>query len=333
MAVYESDPDQESDSGFVRGQLEHLVVGSQGRLLDTRRTPVVVVAVDPRRGSFVMEIEAFEDRGARWELALDEVGRFQFPRSAPTAPSAAVADLSEARERFGGELHIDVDRGDREATLEAIGLEQRRAAARLSASGVPPTIELESYVGRRRGDPRLMVILEDFLAEHGVTELDREFAGAFVSNPRAGEIVKGHAIVLAELGLCPYHGTIARDPDLLSAPWPREARRLHVIARLAFMRALWAFWNLDMVTLYRAAATEGRLEAHRPSGSFISATFSSQVAKAHFEGGPSTVAAALWRQQLSIDRFFMTFLETAALNERFAEAEAVLIADPANPLF
>ena len=29
----------------------------------------------------------------------------------------------------------------------------------------------------------------------------------------------------------------------------------------------------------------------------------------------------------------MTYLETAAMNRQFREAEAVLIADPANPMF
>jgi hypothetical protein len=230
-------------------------------------------------------------------------------------------------------LHVEVDRGAREATLEAIAAEQQGAVARLTAGAVPHMVELEDHISDRRGDPRLMAVLEDFLAERGVRELDREFAMSFVSNPQAGELVKGHEIVLAELGLCPYHGKVVRDPDLFSTPWPREARRVHVIARLAFTRALWAVWNLDNVMLYRAAAAEGPLDEGRARGSFISATFSSQVAKAHFEGGPSTVAAALWRQRLTVERVFMTFLETAALNERFLEAEAVLIADPANSLF
>jgi hypothetical protein len=333
MAVYDVNPNQEDDCTFVRGELEHLVVNSRGRLLDARRTPVVVVAVDPSRGSFAVEIEAFEDRGARWELTLHEVGRIQFPVAAPTAPRAAVAALKEARERFSGQLRIDIDQSDRRATLEAIAVEQQRLAGRLAAWGVPQRVELGSYVSQRRGDPRLMSLLEGFLAERGVSELDREFAQSFVSNPRAGEIVKGHAIVLAELGLCAYHGEMARDPDLLRAPWSREARRVHLIARLAFTRALWAFWDVDTVILYRAAAADAPFGEDRLGDSFVSATFSSQVAEAHFEGGPSTVAAAMWRQRLTVDRVFMTFLETAALNERFLEAEAVLIADPANTLF
>jgi hypothetical protein len=41
----------------------------------------------------------------------------------------------------------------------------------------------------------------------------------------------------------------------------------------------------------------------------------------------------MWRQIVSPDRLFMTFLETAAMNRQFKEAEAVLIGDPANRAF
>ena len=68
-------------------------------------------------------------------------------------------------------------------------------------------------------------------------------------------------------------------------------------------------------------------------GTFISATFSKPVADEHFEGGPSTRVAALWRQRVPIERTLMTFLETNAMNARFHEAEAVLLADPSNAAF
>jgi len=86
------------------------------------------------------------------------------------------------------------------------------------------------------------------------------------------------------------------------------------------------------VTLYRAAATDGPLPAARPS-SLVSATFSRRVADDHFDGGPSTRTAVLWRQAVPFDRVLMTFLETRAMNERFEEAEAVLLADPGNRAF
>ena len=86
------------------------------------------------------------------------------------------------------------------------------------------------------------------------------------------------------------------------------------------------------LTLYRAAAVDGPLPIRDPT-SFMSCTFSEQVAAAHFTGGPTTQTAVMWRQVLDPARLLMTFLETAGMNDRFSEAEAVLIADPTNLAF
>jgi hypothetical protein len=88
----------------------------------------------------------------------------------------------------------------------------------------------------------------------------------------------------------------------------------------------------EAVTLYRGAAVEGPLSKPARS-SFVSATFSSEVAAAHFEGGPATQTAVLWRQRVPVGRLFMTFLETREMDRRFNEAEAVLIGDTANRAF
>jgi hypothetical protein len=101
---------------------------------------------------------------------------------------------------------------------------------------------------------------------------------------------------------------------------------------LAFTQELFAALGAKTATLYRAAATEGALLPPLPS-SLVSATFSRQVAEAHFEGGPSTQAAVPWRQAVPIERMLMSFLETKAMNERFHEVEAVLLFDPTNHAF
>jgi hypothetical protein len=84
--------------------------------------------------------------------------------------------------------------------------------------------------------------------------------------------------------------------------------------------------------LYRAAATDGAFQPLRPA-TLISATFSREVADSHFQGGPATRVAVLWRQRVPVERALMTFLETQAMNQRFHEAEAVLLADPSNGAF
>jgi len=66
---------------------------------------------------------------------------------------------------------------------------------------------------------------------------------------------------------------------------------------------------------------------------FISATFSLEVAMSHFNDRDSTSAGILLRQSLPIDRLFMSFVETAQMNRHYKEAEAVLLYDDANRIF
>jgi len=320
--VYASDPDAAPDSEFVPGELRHLVVGNRGRLLDARRTPVTITAADPERGAFELEIGAFEDAGARWELPLADIGRFQFARGCRAASADVVAELERAVVRFDRELVIDCDPSAREGTLRRIGRERLELRSEIA--------DLAARVDGRQGDPRLYAQLEEVMAARGVADLERQFTTTFVSNPRSGEFVKGHAIVLAELGLCPYRGRILRDPSELEGPLSKERRADHLVARLAFSAALWS--GRDAVTLYRGAAVEGPFP-ERAFSSFVSATFSREVAEAHFEGGPTTRTAVLWRQQVPITRLLMTFLETREMNRRFSEGEAVLIGDPGNRAF
>jgi hypothetical protein len=84
-AIYDSDPNQAPDIEFARGELSYLVVGNAGRLLDARRTPIMTTAVDAELDMFEVEIEAFEDVGARWRLPVEDVGRFQFAAGASDA--------------------------------------------------------------------------------------------------------------------------------------------------------------------------------------------------------------------------------------------------------
>jgi hypothetical protein len=326
-AIYASDPSPAPDSEFVSGELRHLVAGSPGRLRDARRTPITVTAVRPDVGAFEVEVGAFEDAGARWELSLEEVGRFQFARGGAVAPPRTVAALEDALRRFDRELVIDPDPAAREETLRRI--DRVRADVRIE---LPAPLDLAARVRARAGQPELFTLLDEFIADRDVADLERRFTSAFVSNPRSGEFVKGHAIVLAELGLCPYRGKIVRDPGVFKGAGRKERRAEHLVARLAFTYELWSVVGKETVTLYRGAAVEGQLP-EPSSSSFVSATFSHDVAAAHFEGGPTTTTAVLWRQRVPVARLLMTFLETREMNGRFREAEAVLIGDPANRAF
>ena len=68
--IYASDPEVPSDAGFVSGTLRHVVVGSRGRLLDARRTPLSITDVITERAELELRAEAFEDRATTWRLPV-----------------------------------------------------------------------------------------------------------------------------------------------------------------------------------------------------------------------------------------------------------------------
>ena len=285
----------------------------------------------PEIGSFEVEIEAFEDLGATWRLPLfGALDRLQFPRVARRAPAPVVDELRAAAQRFARPLEVAADPRRRESTLERIA--ELQLVLRRGFLSVLPSVDLAVHIDRREGSAELMGRFSDLLAEHGLSALDAQFARAFVSNPQSGEIVKGHAIVLAELGLCPYRGTIVRDPDTFAEPWTKAERERHLILRIAATQGLWTALGHPEVVLYRGAASEIPLAARRP-GSFVSATFSEEVAHEHYRGGDTTHTAVLCRQRVPGSRLLMTFLETPALNDPYREAEAILLGEPENPAF
>jgi hypothetical protein len=328
--VYQSDPAAEPDSKFLTGDLALAVAGNRGRLRDARRTPLSLTAVDPVRCEIEVRIDAFEDRGARWRLPAWEISRLQLALESQRASPAATAELRRAVQRFNRPLLVNADAAATARTRRRV--EEQRAVVRAELESVDVRIDFEACVQRREGEPRLYSALERYLAAQHLTELDRRLCEMMVSNPHSGELIKGHAIVLAELGLCRFEGTIVRDPDLFAEPWSRSRRAEHLIARLAFTQELWAGGIGQPLTLYRAAAVDGPLPPRRPA-SFVSCTFSEQVADEHFAGGATTRSAVKWRDAVDLDRLLMTFLETAAFNERFKEAEAVLVGDSSSLTF
>ncbi len=329
-SIYQFDSEPARRADFIDAELGHLLASNRGRLRDTRRTPLKVTRVMPAIGSFEVELEAFEDKGARWTLPLTAINRLQFPRDARRVPEQSIAELRAAAERFDQPLEIPVDAERRARTLKRIRSTQATLRDRL----LPRLLEIDlpARIRRREGSDHLGRLFTQLLDEHALAELDGHFVRSFVSNPHSGEMVKGHAVVLAELGICPYSGTIIRDPSTFAEPWTKPRREDHLTFRIAATQTLWAALGCGEITLYRGAASDSPFKA-RPPASLVSATFSEDVARAHYDGGPTTRTAILCRQRVSISRLLITFLETPAMNERYHEAEAVLIGDPDNAAF
>jgi len=307
------------DSEFVPGSLSLLVPGNSGRLLDPRRTPVQVAAVRRELGEFELEILGFEDAGARWVVPLWEVDRYQFARGC--AERGETSSLEGAVARLDRPLSVDA------AGFDASTLEGEIAALREQAGEhLPSPLTVDLDPASRTGPKELRAWLTSFMAARGLDEMEQAFATRFVRNPGSGELVKGHRIVLAELGLVSFEGRVVRDPGLFAGAWSKARRRDHILSRLAFVRELFGRADLRTVLVWRGLSTAGPL-LPATNRTFVSTSFSRAVAESLFRGSEQTQVALLIRRRVPVERLFMTFLETAAMNERYLEAEAVLLYD------
>jgi len=333
MSVNLDNPDMAPDSDFEPGEHHHLVVGNKARLLDPRRTPVSVVEILGRTGTFVIRIDDFEDKGATWEIPFEGVGAYQFAAGSTRASESAVAQYLAAVERLDHSLAIECDPDEQAATetrlvvaVEAASVWLAGNSSFLSAGATLPSPTT------REGDPRLQADLKAFMTRRELWDIEDAFARQFVSNPFSGELVKGHRIVMAEIGLVAFEGKVIRDPAIFDGPWNRDRRAEHILARLGFVRAVFMQLGRDRVRLYRGVSTEEQL---RPPANetFVSTTFSRDVAMSHFESGSPMATRALYRQSVPVERLFMTYYETAPMNDKFKEAEAVLLYDVGNSTF
>lgn len=324
--MYENDPGALPDDRFSPGSLSWLVAGNHGRLLDARRTPVRVTAFDLDHGYFEVEILAFEDKGAQWLVPLEEVTRYQFALDGARAGTAAVAVMEEVIGRLDVMVQIPVDPDRRRDSLQKIAAERARADAWLAARGAPDKIDVTGHIALRRGSPEAALWLADYLTDcvpAGLPGMDEELAASYVSSPGSGDVVRAHLVTAARLGLCGYHGKAIRDPSSLSGTWARDRRAAHILSRMGFVQALWGRATNPGLMIYRGIGLQGDAELHASNAALISASLSRAVAESHFNS-QSCPAGVLLRRQLPVDRLFMTFLETPAMNGNYLEAEALL---------
>lgn len=322
--VHQYDPDREPDSAFAPGTFRDLVAGRRGRLLDPRRTPIAIRAVRLATGDFECEVLAFEDRGARWVLPLASVHHMQFPHGGEAASADELRAIERAVAAFDRPLEFRGRDADAAPALERLTRLEREARDWLErrssfvAAGAP--LDLSS----RRGDERLWADLDSYWPDERTAEIERRFTGDYVSNPNSGEVVKGHLITLARLGLADYRGQAMRERSMLEGAWSEARRAEHLLRRLAWVRALFGRLGLREVRLHRGfSGTE--FDPARAATGLQSASFSRAVAESML-GPPDTERAGFVTEtRVPVNRLFMTYLETRAMNGSFEEAEAVFL--------
>jgi hypothetical protein len=324
--MYQADSEALPDDRFAPGELGWLVAGNEGRLLDARRTPVRVTAIDLRHGFFEIEITAFEDKGARWLVPLEEVTRYQFSPEGMRASASEITRMTDTIKRLNVALEVTPDQETRRNSEQKIAAERARARDWLTVHGAPDSIDPAPFIDSRRGSPEAFRWLAHYLADSeptGLADMDDELATRYVSNPRSGDLIRAHLITAARLGLSSYRGKAIRDEAALSGKWAEKRRAEHIIIRAAFTQALWERADRPRLMVYRGIGLHAQEELKPRAIPLISATFSRAIAESHFNSERANTAALL-RVRLPVERLYMTFLETPAMSKQYLEADAVL---------
>ena len=125
---------------------------------------------------------------------------------------------------------------------------------------------------------------------------------------------------------------VVRGEGLFDPPWDRSRRAEHIVHRMAFVQAVFDLEGREAVTLHRGLASVGSPAPPRED-TFVSATFSLEVAKSMMGRRDASRTGVLLSQEVPVSRIFMTYLETAHMNHKFREAEAVLFREAGNAVF
>jgi hypothetical protein len=310
-------------------KVKYLIPGNRGQMLSGSHTLFEITRLFPETGMFEIRLLEGEDKDTCWKLPYEDVRSYEFFEGNKVLSIADSLEMVRIIFKFTQKLAIPHNDLARVKTLQKIANEQTKCKQWLTMKNVDQ-FNPDSYIASKVGSVSFMDLLREYLNTENLQALDDSFSRAYVHNPHSGEIVKGHAIVLAELGLIDYHGTVVRDSKLFSGIWSKSYRAKHIIKRIAFVRELWALSGLSSVSLYRAYGHDEALVRHQPS--FLSTTFSFNVAEDIFNSTTGRVAG-MFRQEVPLERLFMTFLETPAMNRQHQEAEAIILADYNNLAF
>ncbi len=290
------------------------------------------MSCEPATASFTARVSDFEDIGAEWVLPLWDVSNFRVATDAPQLSMTQIAVLKEYGEVFDLVTEIPISTEARQATEVEIAGRQNEITAALDHNFPDLPTNASALISGKVACGRWGDALDNIMTLRGLQDIDRSFAAQYASNPHAGEFIKGHRMVFAELGLVPYRGHIVRDPRTFEGPWAKSRRREHILTRLAFMRTMLSRLGLMSVPLYRTIYSDTELRAPENRG-FVSTTFCGDVAASLFASGRKMRVSASYWQRVANERVFMSYFETPELSRRFQEAEAVLTFDERNPIF
>ena len=327
MSVHEYDENLRPDTDFVPGDISYLVEGNNCRLLDGRRTTGYIEKYFEESAMYRWRITKYEDKGEYWDLPAENIKRFQFEKNADRLKKNKTNMIQKKINKFNKYIQITAQKKDEVATEEKIIKKQNSIEEWLKANSqfIINTGSLD--FSENTGPKTLADDLKSYMKDNELENMEKKTAELMVLNPNSGEWIKGMKIVLAEMGLVSYNGKMPRTKDIFAGAGSKERRRKYLINRLAFIRAYFAVLDIKEIVLYRGMTTEKDWQEN--SRTFLPCTFSLGVAKAfsNFDRNSKYKNSYLMKMTWPVDKLFMTYLETEAMNKQYKEAEALVMFD------
>ena len=320
MTIHQFNPNKLPDSFFEKGSLEFLVIGNECSLLDPRRTPGVIEDIFEESGMFRWRIRDFEDKGKFWDMKLEEIDSFQFEKNSKLNESKKVNQYAKLIEKFDEKLEIKIDQRKRRKAQKKIEDKAIEAFDWIYSNSKFINSNSELNFDSRVGPKSLLDDMQNYMKSQGLLELEKKTSETYVLNPNSGEWMKGIEITMAQIGLRSFFGKIPRTKDIFKGDSSEEKRSNFIIARVAFLKAIFSNLDLEYVSLFRGIRSNH--DSKYSKKTFSSWTFSEEVVSSFIAGGSEST---IMEEKVPVDRLFMTFLETKAMNNQYLEAEAVVL--------
>jgi hypothetical protein len=284
--------------------------------------------VDWDCGLFRLRISDFEDKGKHWDLPFEDVSRFQFAKDSKDLSECDLQRALTLLEKYREPLIVLAQSSARVETETLITEATKSVTSWLRRESTFDFFSVGLNLAEPQASFEICSDLNRYLESIELSEQERLTSETYVINPYSGEWIKGIQIVLAEMGVKSFSGTIPRTKDIFTGSGATSERRRYLIHRLAFVRAVFGLLGQSTVTVYRGMSSERGWNVN--SNKFFSSwSFSKAIAEAFIDTAPNGVArhSYLLKRSFPIQKLFMTHVETQAMNSQYKEVEAVVLHD------
>lgn len=326
MSIHQQHEYKRPDSEFVSGDIQYIVPGNSGRLLDGRRTPGMIESYDPDSAMFIWRITGFEDKGKCWEIPADKIGSYQFERNSAKLTDEDAFLIHQKCNELDEKLIIrgeDVDYQKTRMIIENTAIKVKKWMKQYSNFIKAGD---SKFPDNGVGDKDLYKDMMTYMSHYNLAELETKTAQQLVLNPNSGEWIKGLRIVMAEMGLIDFDEKIPRTMDIFKGIGTKKCRRKYIIHRMAFVQAFFQLLGIDKVTLYRGMSTSSKLRD--TPRTILSTTYSLEVAQSFADlasEDEDVTYSYCVKFSYPVTNLFMTFFETREFNERYKEQEMLIL--------